>query len=349
MDSEIVYKLALKETFFSYLPPEILAKVNDFYEGDVIMKLAKLLPVNDPTFLFKITNHIVLAGNSVVYSLCGDFDTSLVSIELYALKNSDVREVAKMINQWVETRKIEHKWLTHKTAPTWSWSNSNHSLSKLRVILEGKRKIIKISLMKTSYKTAKEVIKRQPVDYLQCGYYKGRLIQTKACKKAISERKISKINHTWTGTSKRSLNALKRGFYIDPVFDTQVINKCYKRIYFPCSFEKRILYKLDEWKRPLKSCLEPKSSKIFDPNVYYGIRVSVKKNTFPYFDVQENDPWYKFFTRIKLVFHTRIQPGSCFLIVKLKPHKEKIRCECFNIEDLKIREHLGLLPKDFGW
>lgn len=349
MDYQKILDIFSKESsYLSCLPLELLDEIRLFVDGKKILQLASLLPIPDTNFIFLLARNSVIAGASVLYALCGDPPDALKeNIKVYLFQKDSVANLIQKIEKWASKNNLKSKFYL---------SVKRKDRLCIRLGRPGSAYGI-IKLILTDFTTVKEIIENKAIDYLQCAFFRGRFIQTDACRKAISKKEIFETRYYWVPDTKR-ISAIVRGFKILPLFHrTPDREECLlKTVDTPClvpdrrnPLQKKILNSLNpEWGGLEKDVFHSGGCLVF--GIHIQLSHIIQKQDHDEGVVDRNDPWFSFFSVVHFTPKARqlssayfdLPSYSCLLFAKFSKGENGLVCS----SDGYMIGDQGFLPKD---
>jgi len=207
-----IYPYSQKSTLLlARLPLELIVHCDKFVRAnDPWWRLCSLLPIYDPAFLEKLNQKAVIAGGSVVYACCPDLKRNYVGDIDFFVLNEDKDTFVELlleVRDWAQKNSLSVKFCTREP---------HHPEDKDFSVVSAKFEMFTLQFVFSGKTSPLEVIQGFDMDYVQCSYFKGKLLRTEPCLKAHQTRTISQIYHTLV--PKRIIKAWKKGFRVPPLF-----------------------------------------------------------------------------------------------------------------------------------
>jgi len=339
-------------------------------------RLSKLLPPNSEELLQKILNKGMVAGGAVVYTLCPDLKPSQVGdIDIFVMNSKCILvELLELTEEWIKTNNISYTFLPA------GFSKPPEFKDEVSLVTLRLEKKFSLQFIFSSFDKPMEVLNGFDLDYVQCGFYKGKVYQTEACKKALLKREIFTAKNEYI-KGKRILKAIKKGFKVFPVFSDPNFNSFLHN--YPLVLEIEEIFPLltptslnDYGNEPGKDVNYPTVLKLSweyparrvetfkfleDENLgsYFGIKINICKVTQKTINKREEfvglidpkDPWFGIFPDVfwENIFNKLIT-GLQFMIVRFarydKPGPPRYYCWACNSFQygIDVPEDVGFLP-----
>ena len=371
--------------YFRQLPPELACLIDHFLDkGNQEMRLVNLFPVPDLEFVRDLSEFGVIAGGSVVYSLCNDMKPESVGdIDIFILNSEEnFRKVLDLIVSYSKRNGLSCDFSLRDE----SLVNASVGNKKLEIVCSDRESPL-------------EVLNCFDFDYVKCGFYQGKFLQTEDCTRALNERKIRRFRSPLC--PRRILKACRKGFNIPMIFNTFRVNAPKKLV--PTTYEALLSQKpnfraleiyagqpTEEMEYPSSISFKWSNGFLVSPSIktphgfgeYLGITLNIeechrrRKILFDLYLIdsfrialKKQCPWYSFFSRIESsasfeIFKKKCPQypsfskeasGLCFCVVVIESrHKPatgysyfcKI-CMAFPIRDQdRDREYIGFRPED---